>query len=162
MTLPFPRFARVAVNPAHGSPRGFSYVLAGLLLALAVPPARAAPPALPGREAAPRSTLAPSDTLVGVELTCADFRGGDALTIRGQRVLVSGALDSVWTGTSAHLCLGTTRGVASARIPDGDGGAIIIWADARSGNADLYAQHLTSNGVPATRSTCSRPRPAGC
>lgn len=163
MTLPIRRFARVAASRAFGSPRAITCVIAGLLLALAAPPARAAQPALSGREPAPRSTLAPGDTLVGVELECADFRGGDPVRVRGQRVLASGVIDSTWTGSSGQLCLGSTRGVASARIPDGAGGALVVWADARSGNADLYAQHLTSGGVPASGWTwdglpvCSEP-----
>ena len=33
-------------------------------------------------------------------------------------------------------------------VSDGAGGVIIAWADPRSGNADLYAQHLNSAGTP--------------
>ena len=33
-------------------------------------------------------------------------------------------------------------------VPDGSGGVIIVWADPRSGNRDLYAQHLDASGTP--------------
>ena len=33
-------------------------------------------------------------------------------------------------------------------VPDGSGGVIIAWADPRSGNPDIYAQHLNASGTP--------------
>ncbi|MDD3642456.1 MAG: hypothetical protein PHQ19_03225, partial [Candidatus Krumholzibacteria bacterium] len=33
-------------------------------------------------------------------------------------------------------------------IPDGSGGAIITWEDARSGSYYIYAQHVNASGVP--------------
>src|SRR5262245_42238286 len=35
----------------------------------------------------------------------------------------------------------------SSIVSDGAGGAIVAWSDNRSGNADIYAQHITAAGV---------------
>src|SRR5262245_50250456 len=34
-------------------------------------------------------------------------------------------------------------------VADGAGGAIVVWTDTRSGNYDIYAQHITSTGTVA-------------
>src|SRR5262252_91848 len=36
--------------------------------------------------------------------------------------------------------------VRKAICPDGSGGAIVVWADFRNGDGDIYAQHVTAAG----------------
>ncbi len=53
-----------------------------------------------------------------------------------------------WTDNGIPLCTapGTQRRVQS--VPDGSGGAILVWEDRRSGDPDIYAQRLSPAGTP--------------
>ena len=46
------------------------------------------------------------------------------------------------------LCTATGAQTTPAIISDGAGGAIVAWADARSGNRDIYVQRISADGVP--------------
>ena len=72
-----------------------------------------------------------------------------------QRLTDSGAVAPGWSpgpllvSTSADAILGS--GLRPALAPDGEGGAYLAWADARSPlGADIYAQHLTATGTIAS------------
>jgi hypothetical protein len=91
---------------------------------------------------------AAGDSLPGVAMTCGDFRGGEAFQVQGQHVLADGSIDAAWS-PGGLLCLGSTHDVASVRVRDGSGGALVVWADRRMGHADVYAQRLTASGEVA-------------
>jgi len=46
------------------------------------------------------------------------------------------------------LCTAAGAQTTPAIISDGAGGAIVAWADARSGNRDIYVQRISADGVP--------------
>src|SRR6187551_1414534 len=46
------------------------------------------------------------------------------------------------------ICTATGAQTTPAIISDGAGGAIVAWADARSGNRDIYVQRISADGVP--------------
>ncbi len=90
-----------------------------------------------------------ADSLRGRRATCVDFRSGESFTIGAQRLLASGAIAADWQPDGARLCLGGAQEVASSVVSDGSGGALVVWVDMRSGDADLYAQHLSASGAVA-------------
>jgi hypothetical protein len=51
-----------------------------------------------------------------------------------------------WVVDGVALTLDPAEQTAPLAASDGEGGAYVVWLDARSGNADLYAQHVTSAG----------------
>jgi hypothetical protein len=62
-------------------------------------------------------------------------------------VLSTGSLDPAWTGTDLTPFAGDQ---SDPRIVgDGVGGAFLSWTDTREGQADVYVQHLASNGQSA-------------
>ncbi|MEQ1832017.1 MAG: hypothetical protein ABL977_03095 [Candidatus Eisenbacteria bacterium] len=88
-----------------------------------------------------------ADSLAGQHAQCVDFRSGETFSIGAQHLLPDGSIASQWPANGAQLCLGTAKEIASVSVPDGEGGAIVVWVDLRSGEADLYAQHLTAAGA---------------
>jgi hypothetical protein len=66
--------------------------------------------------------------------------------IYAQRVSAAGAVQ--WAPGGVPLCVTTAHEYAEPGIvPDGTGGAIVAWEDARNGNVDLYAQRLNASGT---------------
>lgn len=74
-----------------------------------------------------------------------------------RRILLAGALVAL-AGSSLParaawvpngIPLSTAANVQSVPLgaPDGQGGAYVVWFDTRSGNTDLYAQHVTFGGA---------------
>lgn len=96
------------------------------------------------------ATETPSDTLPARRATCLDFRTGETFTIGAQHLLHDGTVAPDWNPSTTPLCLGAAVEVASISIPDGIGGALVVWVDTRSGESDIYAQHLMSSGGVAT------------
>jgi hypothetical protein len=70
-----------------------------------------------------------------------------------QQLLPTGAITPGWP--SAGLALSSAAGgqIPSTVVSDGSGGVFVVWEDSRSFSApgwtDIYAQHVTSAGVPA-------------
>lgn len=56
---------------------------------------------------------------------------------------------AAWNVNGNALSLAANVQSAPVSAPDGQGGAYVVWLDTRSGNADLYAQHVTANGTLA-------------
>jgi hypothetical protein len=46
------------------------------------------------------------------------------------------------------LCTATNDQMGAFAVPDGAGGAIVVWTDRRSGNDHIYAQRISAAGVP--------------
>lgn len=81
--------------------------------------------------------------LTSVVATVAVVVAAVGLTVQPARAL--------WPHDPAtNLPLGATADLASepAAIPDGAGGCITAWVDERAGNADIYAQRVSADGVP--------------
>ncbi|UCF04092.1 MAG: T9SS type A sorting domain-containing protein [bacterium] len=53
----------------------------------------------------------------------------------------------LWTDNGATICNLGSNQTSPHLTPDGAGGAIFTWDDDRSGNQDIYAQHLDGDGV---------------
>ncbi|MEK7348667.1 MAG: FlgD immunoglobulin-like domain containing protein [Candidatus Eisenbacteria bacterium] len=58
------------------------------------------------------------------------------------------AANVTWATYGSPASLADSNQVLARSIPDGSGGAFIVWEDYRSGTADVYAQHLDGSGIP--------------
>ncbi len=65
--------------------------------------------------------------------------------IFAQRLSADGAPQ--WSAHGAAVSLAYDSGISGAVVADGTGGAILAWADSRSGEADIYAQGIDSAGA---------------
>src|SRR5262249_53915588 len=80
-----------------------------------------------------------------------------------QHVLASGEVDPAWPVDGRGLCTADSSQYPTSIIGDGTGGAIVSWFDQRSGNYDIYAQHVQADGAvdpvwPANgRALCTAP-----
>ena len=80
-----------------------------------------------------------------------DGRNGD-FDVFAQHVTASGAIALGWPSDppdGVPIC--TALGDQSKPVitPDGAGGAIVAWQDARNGNLDIFSQHVTGSGSVA-------------
>jgi len=66
--------------------------------------------------------------------------------VLAQHVLVGGALDAAWPVGGRAVAAPNGQQLSPALTTDGAGGALIAWADTRSGSPGTYAQHVKSNG----------------
>src|SRR5439155_4199367 len=67
--------------------------------------------------------------------------------IYAQHVQANGAVDAAWPADGRALCTAVGLQYSPAIVADGDGGAIVVWHDNRSGaTADLYAPHVLGGG----------------
>ncbi len=55
--------------------------------------------------------------------------------------------EELWTENGVEVCVNTEKQISVQSFSDGDGGAVSIWVDGRSGSADIYAQRTNSDGV---------------
>ncbi|MCC6349546.1 MAG: T9SS type A sorting domain-containing protein [Candidatus Eisenbacteria bacterium] len=125
-----------------------------LLFASSAPPAQAAWPNSPFTNL-PLSTAAneqsyptiASDGAGGAIVTWQDFRSGTNSDIYAQHVLASGAVDPAWPANGRALCTAASNQASPTIASDGAGGAIVTWYDLRSGNNDIYAQHVLASGA---------------
>jgi hypothetical protein len=84
-----------------------------------------------------------SDGIGGAIIAWMDLRSGDN-DIYAQRVDTTGT--PAWTTDGIPICVMMNDQSMPQIAPDGSGGAIIVWADYRSGAEDIYAQRVTSAG----------------
>jgi len=98
------------------------------------------------------SGVAP-DGAGGVLVAWYDYRGGpnNSVDIYAARITASGALAPGWAANGVPVCTAPAFQGLPQIVPDGVGGAIIVWYDERNDfrNPDIYAQHLTASGVIA-------------
>jgi hypothetical protein len=95
--------------------------------------------------------LAPDGT-GGVIVLWSDPRSSAGLDLYAQRVTAAGAIAPGWPVNGAPVCLAPDTQDEAQIVPDGVGGAFMIWRDQRKGTTgdhDTYAQHLTAAGAPA-------------
>ncbi|OFY85864.1 MAG: hypothetical protein A3F72_16110 [Bacteroidetes bacterium RIFCSPLOWO2_12_FULL_35_15] len=85
-----------------------------------------------------------SDGNGGVILTWQDRRNGKT-DIYAQKINLNGTVQ--WGINGVAICTASNNKENPVIISDGNGGAIIAWGDRRSGNADIYVQHVDANGI---------------
>ena len=82
----------------------------------------------------------------GAIIAWADFRSGTNYDIYAQRINAAGAIQ--WPANGTAICTANNDQKELQLCPDGAGGAIITWADNRSGvYYDIYAQRINAAGV---------------
>jgi FlgD Ig-like domain len=86
-----------------------------------------------------------SDGAGGAIVTWQDGRGS-TFHIYAHHVLATGTVDPAWPVDGLSLNNSTGGQSSPTLVSDGAGGAIIVWADARSGSHP-YAQHVLAGGV---------------
>jgi len=96
--------------------------------------------------AAPFSQQAPaiaSDGSGGAIVAWQDWRAAKS-EIYAQRVDISGSVQ--WTVNGIPLCTAAGNRGYAAVVSDGEGGAVAVWNDFRSGDADIYSQLVDRHG----------------
>ncbi len=91
------------------------------------------------------SPLVVPDGSGGAILAWQDFRSNNVLDIYAQRVNSSGYVQ--WTANGLAVCAGKAGLVLSRMIPDGAGGAIVVWSDSRNATNDIFIQRINSSGA---------------
>jgi hypothetical protein len=87
-----------------------------------------------------------SDNAGGAIVAWQDSRGGD-YDIYAQRVSAAGVVQ--WIAGGVTICSAANDQFGPMIVSDGSNGAIITWADYRSGNNyDVYVQRVNAAGVP--------------
>lgn len=97
----------------------------------------------PGDQVAPQIT---TDGAGGAIVAWADGRSGVDDDVYAQHVQASGAVDPAWIPGGVVVTAAVGDQLAPAILPDGSGGAIVAWTDARAGNDDVYLQRVRSDG----------------
>ena len=88
-----------------------------------------------------------SDGAGGAIVTWQDGRAGPS-AIYAQRVLPGGTVSPGWPANGVALTASVVGGQGFPQIiTDGASGAIVTWQDSRSGNPDIYAQHVRADGT---------------
>ena len=93
--------------------------------------------------AAARIAIVVPDGSGGAIVVWQDSRNGSE-DLYAQRIDRAGILQ--WAVNGAPVCAAAGDQTAARAIPDGAGGAIVAWVDARSGGADIYAARLLPDG----------------
>ena len=84
-----------------------------------------------------------SDGSGGAIVTWHDYRTF-TWDVYAQRISAAGVPQ--WTANGVALCTAVSDQVNPTIIPDGGGGAIVVWQDVRGGTWDVYAQRVDSFG----------------
>ncbi len=86
-----------------------------------------------------------ADGAGGAIIVWQDWRSGH-YDIVAQRINAGGVVQ--WTVDGEPICTASGDQASPQIASDGGGGAIITWVDARAGYYEIYAQRITSTGVP--------------
>lgn len=105
-----------------------------------------------------------ADGAGGAVVAWQDSRSGNP-DVYAQRVNAAGGIS--WIADGYAVCTDASNQGNPALASDGWGGGIVVWDDARSGNADIYAQRVrgtgaafwTSNGVAICTASGSQTHP---
>jgi hypothetical protein len=86
-----------------------------------------------------------SDEAGGAIVVWRDWRNlGVGEDLYAQRIDKDG--DALWTPDGEPLCLAFGSQRDHRLVPDGEGGVLAIWEDARAGFVDIYAQRILGDG----------------
>ncbi|TMQ59856.1 MAG: hypothetical protein E6K72_01310, partial [Candidatus Eisenbacteria bacterium] len=78
------------------------------------------------------------------------WKGGYPEAIYAQRVRSDGSLAAGWASGGLVVCAAPGTHRATGIVPDGAGGAIIVWRDGRNGSFEqIFAQRVTHDGALA-------------
>jgi hypothetical protein len=69
--------------------------------------------------------------------------------IYAQHLTASGGVSPGWPANGLAVCTSPANQVHPMIVLDGTGGVVVIWGDLRSGQADIFAQHLLPDGTIA-------------
>ncbi|MEQ1833808.1 MAG: hypothetical protein ABL977_12195 [Candidatus Eisenbacteria bacterium] len=84
----------------------------------------------------------------GVFAAWIDARSGSIPALYAQHLLANGSLDPAWPVADLNFCAAFGNHSGLVVLPDGSGGALVVWDDRRDGGvADVYAHHLLSTGA---------------
>lgn len=67
------------------------------------------------------------------------------LDIYAQKIDLLGNL--LWTGNGVQVCGSSNHQINPSSVPDGAGGAVIVWQDSTLANWDVRSQHINSSGA---------------
>lgn len=95
-----------------------------------------------GGQLDPRIT---ADGAGGAIVTWKDYRSGN-VDVYAQRVSATGQI--IWQGDGVPAASVNSAKDYPSLAADGTGGAIIAWMDGRRNYTDIYAQHISSAGIP--------------
>jgi hypothetical protein len=85
------------------------------------------------------------DNAGGAIVAWQDERNGTSnADIYAQRLDASG--NSQWLGNGVAVCSSPSNQQYPSAVPDGAGGAIVVWQDYRNGYPNIYAQRLDASG----------------
>jgi hypothetical protein len=88
-----------------------------------------------------------SDGLGGAIAAWQDQRSGN-FDIYAQHILAGGTLDAAWPANGLAVCSAVGNQLSPRLVPDNAGtGVLVSWQDQRSGDFDIYAQHVRANGT---------------
>lgn len=91
-----------------------------------------------------------ADGAGGAIVSWQDLRGDvDDFDIYAQHILATGEVDPAWPANGTALCLIQGQQSGQVMVPDGAGGAVVAWTDARPGASvsDIFAQHVLASGI---------------
>jgi hypothetical protein len=97
---------------------------------------------------APENQAYPSisqDGVGGALVAWHDWRGGTTTDVYAQRISSAGIMS--WTADGIAVSTSADNQASARIVSDGEGGAFVAWNDQRSGNYDIYAQRVGSNGA---------------
>ena len=92
-----------------------------------------------------------SDGTGGAIVAWYDYRNGTSADVYAQRISAGGTVQ--WTADGVALCTATGNQYSPTIVSDGGApgeagsGAVVTWADSRSGNTDIYAQRISAGGT---------------
>src|SRR5204863_9435907 len=83
----------------------------------------------------------------GVIVAWPDQRNGN-FDLYAQHVLASGMVDAAWPPNGLAICTFLGNQLSPRLVPDNAGtGVVVSWQDQRTGDFDIYAQHVRANGT---------------
>ncbi len=84
------------------------------------------------------------DNSTGAIICWEDYRGGPS-DIYAARITPAGS--PVWNAEGTPVCTAANSQYGPRVVPDGAGGAVMAWLDARNADMDVYAQRIDASGL---------------